>query len=419
MRARAAVADRAALARSVLRRAEERTGAIAVPVFSQVSGTPATPLAPPDAAAATPSGPPAVVPGALAAAPALSPLVVAREEAGIVPDRFAAAPPDVVPAGPVVAVPGPLDAVAPALGFVAVPALPDAVPAAPSFTSRRLTARAEPLPVAPGLAHLLPTGVLEPGRVHVVTGSTSLTLALLAAASRSGAWLAVVGLERVGVLAAAQLGIDLERVALVPAPGPDAPTVVAALLDGMDVVLVGPRAVLDDADRRRLTARARDRGTVLLSTTDWPGAHLRFTAESSGWTGLGRGHGRLRACTLTVHRTGRGRASAGKTVRVELPTAVTPGTAGSVVSDGGATGRSAAVDGRRISGGGTATSAPEPDPVGAPPASAPPASAPVAAPPGAPPAVADPAPAADGAPPAVAGAPPVGTAPLVLARRAG
>jgi len=46
-----------------------------------------------------------------------------------------------------------------------------------------------------------------------------------------------------GLLAAYELGVDLERLALVPEPGPDWPQVVAALLDGIDVVVVAPPAV--------------------------------------------------------------------------------------------------------------------------------------------------------------------------------
>lgn len=266
MGARAVVEDRAALARAALRRAEERTGTAA---FAQVTAVPGP--RPPGGASAP--GP---------AAPGLAPVPTAPGAVG----------PDV------------------------------AAPAGGRARSARLSARAEPLPVAPGLAALLPGGVLERGRVHVVSGSTSLVVALLAEASRAGSWLAVVGLEQIGLLAAQQAGLDLSRVALVPTPGPDSPVVVAALLDGMDMVLVGPRAVLDHADRRRLTARARERGVALLSTEDWPGAHLRLTAVRSPWAGLGRGHGRLSSRTLTVHRTGRGQAGAGEVLSVELPGAV-------------------------------------------------------------------------------------------------
>ena len=173
------------------------------------------------------------------------------------------------------------------------------------------------LPVARPLAGLLPSGALDRGSTVVVGGSTALVLALLAEASRSGSWIGLVGLPRVGVLAAHQLGLDLDRVVLVPAPGPDGPTVVAALLDGVDVVVVG-EAALTDADRRRLSARARERGAVLLSTTFWPGAHVVLTVEASHWDGLGRGNGRLRDRRLTVRGGGRGSAAQGWRTEVTL-----------------------------------------------------------------------------------------------------
>src|ERR1700753_3404528 len=51
------------------------------------------------------------------------------------------------------------------------------------------------------------------------TGGVSLALALVAAASGEGAWAAAVGLPSLGLRAAAELGVGLERLALVPAPG--------------------------------------------------------------------------------------------------------------------------------------------------------------------------------------------------------
>lgn len=173
------------------------------------------------------------------------------------------------------------------------------------------------LPVAAGLTRLLPSGGLDRGSTVVLDGSTALVLALLAEASRSGSWVGIVGLPRVGVLAAHQLGLDLEKVVLVPAPGPDGPVVVAALLDGVDVVVVGDVA-LSDADRRRLSARARERGAVLLSTTPWPGARVVLTVTESRWDGIGLGHGRLRERRLIVRGGGRGSAARGWRAEVSL-----------------------------------------------------------------------------------------------------
>jgi len=192
---------------------------------------------------------------------------------------------------------------------------PDAGPAAQP-SGRAGHPDRPPLAVAAALAHLLPEGALHRGGTLVVTGSMSLTLALVAQASRDGSWVAVVGLPGVGVLAAQQTGVELGRLALVPHPGPDAPTVLAALLDGVDIVIVGPEVALVDSDRRRLMARARERGAVLLSTAAWPGAHLVLAAEPAGWSGLGDGYGHLRSHRLSVTRSGRG--SAGRAVQAEV-----------------------------------------------------------------------------------------------------
>ncbi|MBL0888095.1 hypothetical protein [Myceligenerans indicum] len=171
-------------------------------------------------------------------------------------------------------------------------------------------------PVRPEVAALLPGGGLAPGTTVVVSGSTTLLLTLLAAPSRAGAWTAFVGHPQVGMAAAAEAGCELERTVCVPDPGPDAPAVLAALLDALDLVVVGPGAALLDTDRRRLTARTRERGAVLVvaqdttrSSTTWPGAQVVLAAGPGRWEGIDHGAGSLCRRTLTVHRTGRGRAA--------------------------------------------------------------------------------------------------------------
>jgi hypothetical protein len=208
-------------------------------------------------------------------------------------------------------------------GPVAVPDLPDRAPERPSRPvpprGPLLLTDRPPLAVPPALTPLLPDG-LRRGSTTAVLGSTSLVLAMIAAACTAReAWAAVVGQPSLGLLAAAQTGVALERLAVVPHPGVDAPTVVAALLDGIDVVVVGPGTHLADADRRRLMARARDRGSVLLSTAPWSGAGTVLTVEGGRWTGVGDGDGRLRAHELCITRTGRGSAGQAQDLRVVLP----------------------------------------------------------------------------------------------------
>jgi hypothetical protein len=148
-----------------------------------------------------------------------------------------------------------------------------------------------------------------------------LLFGLLAAASAAGAWTAFVGFPDLGLVAASDAGLSLDRVAVVPAPGIDAPTVIAALVDGIDVVALGPSVALLDADRRRLAARVRERGCVLVASGPWAGAQVSLTAQGGAWWGADDGMGWLRRRTLRVRRDGR--AMAGPTeLTVEVP--VTP-----------------------------------------------------------------------------------------------
>ncbi|MGH3905905.1 MAG: hypothetical protein ACRDTE_17255 [Pseudonocardiaceae bacterium] len=176
-----------------------------------------------------------------------------------------------------------------------------------------------PFPVAEPLAPLLPGGGLRRGSVVAVRGSTALLLALLAAATAQGAWAVVVGVDDLGVLAAAEAGVRVQRLALVPRPGPDPALAVAALLDGVGLVALAGADRVPPGARRSLAARARQRGAVLLPLGQWPGADIELRCRTEAWHGAESGHGRLRGREVQVHATGRGAAARPRTARLLLP----------------------------------------------------------------------------------------------------
>lgn len=161
------------------------------------------------------------------------------------------------------------------------------------------------LPTSPALADLLPGGALAAGSAYSIIDSTTLALGLLQGPSAAGAWCAVVGMPDLGVEAAAGLGVDLERLVLVPHPGDHWLTVVSALIDVVSVVLVRPRTQdgrvrITDGTASKLASRLRQREAVLISMGDWPGAEARLSIADSSWVGLGSGFGHLAARQVTV-----------------------------------------------------------------------------------------------------------------------
>ena len=190
------------------------------------------------------------------------------------------------------------------------------------------------IPVSGPLGALPPGAALRRGAVVGVdgipgAGASSVALALAAAVTTMGEWAAAIDLDRsLGGQAAAEAGIALDRFAVVrPPPGgtfsPDRwATVVAALLDGMSLVLVElPRSVRA-ADARRLVARAREREVILVpfgASANWPAdVSLRVRAVGGAWPGLGAGSGVLGERVVQVHVEGRGAAARGSTGELVL-----------------------------------------------------------------------------------------------------
>ncbi|MEO6120821.1 MAG: hypothetical protein ABIP72_01510 [Acidimicrobiales bacterium] len=166
------------------------------------------------------------------------------------------------------------------------------------------------LPVLAGLEELLPGRGLRRGSTVAVTGCPSLALALVAGPSIAGSWCAAVGLPSLGLAAAGELGVVLPRLALVPEPGREWASVVATVVDAVDLVLVAPPAGgVRPSDARRLAARCRERGAVLVVVGPWDGADVRLGVVASRWEGMGQGCGHLRARRVEVEAQGRGAAA--------------------------------------------------------------------------------------------------------------
>ena len=169
-----------------------------------------------------------------------------------------------------------------------------------------------PFPVAEPLAPLLPGGGLRRGSVVAVHGSMALLLALLSAATAQGAWAAVVGVGDLGLLAAAEAGVVVQRLALVPRPGSDPAPVAAALLDGVGLVALAGADRMSPGARRSLAARARQRGSVLLplgqSLGQWPGAEIELDCRVQAWHGR---QGRIWAAAQPRSRGARSRPRCG------------------------------------------------------------------------------------------------------------
>jgi hypothetical protein len=186
--------------------------------------------------------------------------------------------------------------------------------------------------VTPGgaLAELVPGGAVVRGSVVRVTGeagagATTMAYEIAAAFTALGEWAAAVDLDgTLGPLAAGEAGVALERFAVVRRVPPARwATVVAALLEGVSVVIAEVPRGVGLGDARRLVARARERESVLVVAERaaaareqalWPGgAAYAVHAAGSVWGGLGRDAGFLAGRRLQVRVEGRGAAARPRT----------------------------------------------------------------------------------------------------------
>ena len=204
--------------------------------------------------------------------------------------------------------------------------LPDGLPSGLMTLAERVAPLAlageRTLPVSEAFAELFPERGLVRGRALACSGpaATSLALALAAPAVAAGSWLATSDVPTIGLDAASEFGIALERVVAVRADAARWPDVVAAAADGFDLLIARVPAEASPSAMRKVATRLRQRDAVMLVLGD-PGplsCDGVLHADGAEWVGLGDGHGHLQERRLVVEASGR-RLHGRRRCRLSLP----------------------------------------------------------------------------------------------------
>jgi len=152
-------------------------------------------------------------------------------------------------------------------------------------------------PVSEPLQNLFPEGGLRKGVTYQCDVSASLKAALISQATSQGVWCALVGVPDMGLAAAQDMGVALERLVLVPHPGEQWLAVLGALSDVVGIIVLGPVSPPSQRLIATVAGRLRERASTLLVSSPWPHTEGILSVTSHRWEGLGQGHG-----MLTRHR---------------------------------------------------------------------------------------------------------------------
>lgn len=184
------------------------------------------------------------------------------------------------------------------------------------------------LPV-PGIFHtILPTGGLQRGWTTRVDGGPSaraLAWALLSDITTAGGWIAAVDVPGIGLSAAREVGVAIERVLVVTNTDPDSwSATIGALIGSVDVIVFGaPQHRVQPSQYRRMSSRCRERGTVMVELASSGQGQLQydvsFSVDPIEWRGLEQGHGCIQARGLDVSVSGRRSKGPTRSARFELP----------------------------------------------------------------------------------------------------
>ena len=209
--------------------------------------------------------------------------------------------------------------------FVKLPKRPELSASLAAKIRPLASASSRQIPLDEPWSSLLPGSSLRRGATLNVTappgvGGLTTAYSLLTGATAAGHWCAVVGVDDPGVVAMAELGIDLRRVLFGPRPRGAWAESSSDLFDGVDVVVVRVPSRAPHAAARTLMARARERGVALIVLTEsrapWPlPVDLTIEIVSSSWEGSSR----LTTRQARARVSGRGVAGLAREYLLDLP----------------------------------------------------------------------------------------------------
>ncbi len=151
----------------------------------------------------------------------------------------------------------------------------------------------------------------------------SLALSLCSLATQQGSWLGVVGVDHLGLLAAVEHGVALERTVLVhpPKTSREWSITVAAAIEGLDLLIVAVPERLSVNDARRVQTRLQSRRAVMIIVENTVLSQSRsmhssnesqqFLADvvldtkTKSWSGVDRGAGYLQHRDVRIRVSGR------------------------------------------------------------------------------------------------------------------
>lgn len=168
----------------------------------------------------------------------------------------------------------------------------------------RVSVQQPVFPITEALRPVFPQGGLVRGAIYQLDSSSSLMWSLLAEATSEGTWCALVGVPDAGVAAAEELGVNTDRLVLIPSPGSQWMAVLGALIDVVGICVLGSFPAPSERVLSTVQGRLRERGATVLVRSSWPRIEASISAHHS-WRGVDSGRGVLREHYLTVSTTQR------------------------------------------------------------------------------------------------------------------
>lgn len=175
----------------------------------------------------------------------------------------------------------------------------------------------ETVDVVDHLRGVFPDRGLVRGRIVSCSGDAAVSLALqvVSRATQDGSWLAVVGVDHLGLVAAREQHVALERLVVVDTgDGVDEwVSAVGIAVEGFGIVLLNPPRGLSSRDVKRITTRIQSRRVVAVCVDSprrianghglVPDVALHTTTVA--WHGIGEGAGHVRSREVCVEVSGR------------------------------------------------------------------------------------------------------------------